>query len=545
MTDHTAATDNIILTGFMGTGKTTVGRRLAERLGRPFVDTDEWIVARAGRSIADIFREEGEGRFREWETRAAKELARQRGLVIASGGRLMLDPDNAAALGRTGPVLCLTAGPAEIMARVAADETKRPLLAGDDAPARVRALLQQRAAAYVRFRAVPTDGRTAEQVVDDIAAALAGGLRETLPVRHPGGVYDVIIGENLLAGALELVGVDGPAAIITDSVVGPLHAGRIQKPSFFEKLGFSNSLPILTMPAGEQHKHLDTVRALYDGLLAAGLDRHTTILALGGGVVGDVAGFVAATYLRGVDFVLCPTSLLAMVDASIGGKTGVDLPQGKNLVGAFKQPRAVLADVGALATLPPGEFTAGLAEVAKHGLIADPVLWQRLLMEEWAIDPRQIAEDRLLRTGLQSLVTQAIRVKRDVVEEDPYEAGRRAVLNLGHTFGHAVEQVSGYRVRHGDAVAMGLVAAAHLSAALEECPPSLPKLVEMTLARLGLPTHIPPSLDPATLYAAMGTDKKRRAGRLRFVLIHDVGDVFVSDRAPAEAVMGALEAARA
>jgi 3-dehydroquinate synthase len=539
MIDNAPATDNIILTGFMGTGKTTVGRLLAERLDRPFVDTDEWIVARAGRSIAAIFREEGEGRFREWEALAAVELSKRRGLVVASGGRLMLDPDNAAALGRTSSVLCLTAGPAEIAARVAADGTKRPLLAGGDAEERVRALLRQRAAAYARFRAVPTDGRTAEQVVDDIAAALAGGLRETLPVRHPSGQYNVVIGENLLGDALELAGLVGPVVIITDSDVGPLHAGRIQKP------GFSDGLPVLTMPAGEQHKHLDTVRALYDGLLAAGLDRHGSILALGGGVVGDVAGFVAATYLRGVDFVLCPTSLLAMVDASIGGKTGVDLPQGKNLVGAFKQPRAVLADVGALATLPPGEFTAGLAEVAKHGLIADPVLWQRLVMEEWAVDPRQIAEDRLLRMGLQSLVTQAIRVKQNVVEEDPYEAGRRAVLNLGHTFGHAVEQVSGYRVRHGDAVAMGLAAAAHLSAALEECSPSLPKLVEMTLARLGLPTHIPPSLDPAALYTAMGADKKKRAGRLRFVLIHDVGDVFISDRVPTEAVMEALKAVRA
>ncbi|MBP6789708.1 MAG: 3-dehydroquinate synthase, partial [Candidatus Promineofilum sp.] len=270
-----------------------------------------------------------------------------------------------------------------------------------------------------------------------------------------------------------------------------------------------------------------------------------TIIALGGGVVGDVAGFVAATYLRGVDFVLCPTSLLAMVDASIGGKTGVDLPQGKNLVGAFKQPQAVLADVGTLATLPAAEFTSGLAEVAKHGLIADPLLWQRLMMEEWHFDPRDLATNRLRRADLQSLLVRAIGVKRAVVEEDPFEHGRRAVLNLGHTFGHAVEQVSGYAMRHGDAVAIGLTAAARLSAALEECSPSLPKVVEMVLARLGLPTHIPPTLDPAALFAAMSTDKKRAAGRLRFVLLRDIGDVFVRGDVPREMVLEVLESCRA
>ncbi len=516
--------ENVILTGFMGTGKTTVGRLLAGRLGRDFVDTDELIVARAGKPIAAIFHDEGEARFREWEAGVAEELAGRRGLVIATGGRLMLDPDNAAALGTTGPVFCLAAAPETIMARVAGDDAKRPLLDVPDAARRVQGLLQQRAAAYARFRPVTTDGRAPEQVAGDIAATLAGGLRDVLPVRHSGGGYDVVVGDGLLAEALTLAGVDGPVAVITDSEVGPRHVDRLQKPSFSEKLGFYS---VLTMPAGEQHKTLDTVRDLYDGLLAAGLDRTGTIVALGGGVVGDVAGFVAATYLRGVAFVLCPTSLLAMVDAGIGGKTGVDMPQGKNLVGAFQQPRAVLADVGTLATLPAAEFTSGLAEVAKHGLIADPLLWQRLMMEEWHFDPRELATDRLRRADLQSLLVRAIAVKRAVVEEDPYERGRRAVLNLGHTFGHAVEQVSGYTVRHGDAVAMGLAAAARLSARLEECSPSLPRLVEMVLARLGLPTHVPPTLDPAALFAAMRTDKKKQAGRLRFVLIHDIGDVFV------------------
>ena len=526
--------DNILLTGFMGTGKTTTGRALARRLGREFVDTDELLVARAGQSIADIFRASGENHFRALEAAAAEELAARRGLVIATGGRLLLDPDNATALGATGPIFCLTATPETILARVGADAGKRPLLSGADPAARIRVLLAQRAPAYARFRAVPTDGRGPGEVAAEIAAIVAGGLREVIPVRHPGGQYDVVVGEGLLSDVCALAGITGQAAVLTDSEVGARHAAAVRSPSRVAQ-------PVLTMSAGERYKTLDTVRAFYDGLLAAGLGRDATIIALGGVVVGDVAGFVAATYLRGVPFVLCPTSLLAMVDASIGGKTGVDLPQGKNLVGAFHQPRLVPADVGALATLPAAEFTAGLAEVAKHGLIADPVLWQRLLLEDWHIDPRTLAHDRLLRADLQTLVTRAIRVKRDVVEEDPYEAGRRAVLNLGHTFGHAVERVSGYAIRHGEAVAMGLVAAAHLSAALEECRPSLPPLVEAALVGLGLPTRIPANLDPAALYAAMGSDKKRQAGRLRFVLIRDVGDGFVREDVPAEAVMDVLQ----
>lgn len=529
--------DNVILTGFMGTGKTTVGRLLAERMGMGFVDTDELIVARDGRSIADIFREDGEERFRALERQIADELAGRRGLVIATGGRLMLNPANAVMLGETGPVFCLTAEPGDILVRVRGDETKRPLLDGPDPERRISALLDERAPRYARFRRIDTSGRAPAAVTDEIIAALRDGRRERLPVRHPGGRYDVIVGENLLPEARGLAGLSGPMAIVTDDVVGPLYAARLKEPGFSEKPG---SYSQITLPAGERHKNLDTVRLIYDGLLAAGIDRTGAILALGGGVVGDMAGFAAATYMRGIDFVLCPTTLLAMVDASIGGKTGVDLPQGKNLVGAFKQPRAVLADIDTLATLPAAEFRAGLAEVAKHGLIVDPVLWRRLTIEDWSMEPAQIFGGRFGRASLQTLVTQAIRVKRDIVEEDPYERGRRAVLNLGHTFAHAVEQVSAYTVRHGDAVAMGLVAAARLSARLEECSPSLPDRITAVLDGLRLPTTIPDTLEPATLLAAMSSDKKKADGRLRFVLIHDIGDVFVRGDVPEALVLETL-----
>jgi 3-dehydroquinate synthase len=272
---------------------------------------------------------------------------------------------------------------------------------------------------------------------------------------------------------------------------------------------------------------------IYEKLLASGLDRQGTIVALGGGVVGDVAGFAAATYMRGVDLVQCPTSLLAMVDASIGGKTGVDLPQGKNLVGAFKQPRIVLADVGVLGTLPRAEFAAGMAEVVKAGLIGDPMLWEALENGRWDGEFWE-------QEDMQSLVVQAVRVKRDVVEEDPFERGRRAVLNLGHTFGHAIEQVSNYEIRHGEAVAIGLVAAARLSASLGHCSPTLGERIEALLARLKLPTRIA-GLEAEALLVAMSSDKKKAGGRLRFVLLRGVGDVFISGDVPDAAVLSTLE----
>lgn len=526
--------ENIILTGFMGTGKTTVGRLLAERLGMAFVDTDELIVARDGRAISDIFEQEGELFFRDLEGEVAAELAGRQGLVIATGGRLMLDRENAAVLGRTGHVFCLRAAPEVILARLAPDGDRRPLIKGDDPEGRVRELLRVRAPLYGRFRPVETTGKSPEEVAEVIVGLIERGLEERIRVRHPAGEYEVVVGYDLLPELRERAGLVGPVAIVTDEIVWALYYDR------FVDSGVGNGVRgvdcWVKVPAGEQHKTLGTMQMIYEQLLAGGIDRQGTVVALGGGVVGDMAGFAAATYMRGVDFVQCPTTLLAMVDASVGGKTGVDLPQGKNLVGAFKQPRMVLADVGTLATLPREEFAAGMAEVVKHGLIGDRDLWAQLEDGHWN------GEDGDARThpDLQGLVAQAIRVKRDVVEEDPFERGRRAVLNLGHTFGHAIEQVSGYTIRHGEGVAMGLVAAARLSADLGHCGPGLVERIEGVLTRLGLPTRIP-GLEPAALLRAMGSDKKKAGGRLRFILLRDVGEVFVSGEVEEEAVLGVLE----
>ncbi|MBE2221089.1 MAG: 3-dehydroquinate synthase [Anaerolineae bacterium] len=350
---------------------------------------------------------------------------------------------------------------------------------------------------------------------------------QTLPVTHPTGEYNVIVGEDLLPNLLELARINGPFVVVTDTNVGPLHAHKIE-----------GALAVVTVPAGEENKTLETVRTIYDQLFAAGLDRKGTLVALGGGVVGDMTGFVAASYMRGIDFVQCPTTLLSMVDASVGGKTGVDMPQGKNLIGAFKQPTAVIADLSTFQTLPPEEFASGMAEVVKHGLLANEELLQRLESGNWKLHP----DNQSLIFNLQSLVTDAIQVKRDVVQEDPFEHGIRATLNLGHTFGHAIEQVSGYTVRHGEGVAMGMVAAANLSARLEECDPALQLRIEKVLENVGLPTRIPSHLDAEEMYHYMGSDKKKAAGMMRFVLIHDVGDAFVQGNVAKEDVLAAITA---
>jgi len=313
----------------------------------------------------------------------------------------------------------------------------------------------------------------------------------------------------------------GAVAVVSDENVAPHWADHLLEP--LRSAGRPTTL--ITLPAGEAHKNLATIARIYDELVAAGLDRSGLVIALGGGVVGDMAGFAAATYLRGIRFVQIPTTLLAMVDSSIGGKTGADLPQGKNLVGAFKQPELVVVDPELLSTLPPAEFRNGLGEVVKHGIIADPALFAQLQAD----GPE----------SLESLLARALRVKIGVVERDPFEQDERAHLNLGHTFAHAFEQVSHYAIPHGQAVAVGLLASAHLSALSGHCQPDLPARIEDVLDRLALPTQFT-GLDQSAVIAAMSTDKKRKGGRVRFVLPHEIGRVAVHDDIEPEQVIGAL-----
>jgi 3-dehydroquinate synthase len=495
------------------------------------VDLDDLIVARAGKSIPEIFSQDGEPAFRALEAALCRELAEPGGLVIAVGGGAVVNPANREALAAGGTLICLDASPAALLRRIG-DDDNRPMLAGGDRLARIRELLAQRAPAYA---AIPNHVDTtqlsiaaaAERVMGVATGLPAGGHRLVVRLTD-GDAYDVLIADGLLAQAgqrLLAAGLKpGRCALITNPTVAGSHEpilSRALADAGFEPLVFE-------IPDGEAHKTLDTAAGLFDRLAAAKLARGEPVIALGGGVVGDLAGFVAATWLRGVPFVQIPASLLAMVDASVGGKVAVDLPAGKNLVGAFKQPEVVLIDPALLSTLPGGEFRSGLAEILKAGIIADPALFEQLATSGPA--------------SLTAMIADAVRVKAHIVARDPFEFGDRAWLNLGHTFGHALELLSGYTLRHGEAVALGLIAAGELSAALGHCDAALPARIRAALIRLGLPTRH--TFDPAAALAAMGTDKKRRGRSLRFVLIRGIGEVTVADDVPPGAVLEALEMIR-
>lgn len=515
----------------MGTGKTTVGKNLAKQLDYQFIDTDHLIEERIGMTIAEYFKKEGEAAFRRQEELLAQELAEREGHIISTGGRFMLNPDNAAALSKTGRVFCLVATPDEILDRVTGDtENVRPLLQVENPMENIVELLQQRKDGYGRFSQFVTSQKEADMVAQDIAGIVKGQQDLRLAINTSSAHYEFIVGGGLLPFVSQLARIEGPIAVITDATVGPLYArscGQVDT--------------VITVPPGRQNKTLNTAQTIYEQLLDAGFDRYGTIIALGGTVISELAGFIAATYMRGVDCVQCPTSLLAMADTSIGGKSGIDVAETKNLVGTIQQPKAVIADVATLASLSPRAFASGMAEIIKHGLLVKSDLLSKIESGKWK-DESGFKQPPL--SELQSLVAQSIQIKINIIQKDPYDERERILLNLGHTFANAIEKLSGHRISHGEAVAIGLVTAAQLSCNLGHCRPEVTGRIERALTSADLPTRIPHSLDPAALMEAMKRDKKRRSGKQRYVLLKDVGDAFATDEVPEKTVLETLTALR-
>ena len=513
---------NIVLTGFMGTGKTAVGHAVAQQLGWKLVDMDAEIEAQAGKTIPRIFAEDGEDAFHQMERELCRGLSEKQDLVIATGGGTLIDSRNRELVMKVRTIICLTASAEEIMHRLGStDVSKRPLLGGPDLRETIETLLRERREIYRSFPwQVDTTDLTIAEVthrVIEIAEHIA------IPVRFPGGEYEIRIGDGLLNHLGDLVKreASGHIAIVTNAVVGPLYGAVAE-----ESLRIARFDPFTcVIPDGERHKVLATVESLYQKFLTGGLDRDGTVVSLGGGVTGDIAGYAAATFMRGVKFVQVPTSLLAMIDASVGGKTGVDLPQGKNLVGSFKQPSLVLIDPSVLSTLPDEEARNGAAEAIKHGVIAAPDLFATLENGSVPFTP--------------NLIARILTVKVRIVEKDPYERGQRETLNLGHTVGHAIEQVSKFAVPHGRAVAIGLVAAARIAVQLKLADHDMVKRIETALSTWKLPITVP-DLPTDDIIAAMRSDKKTKNGRIRFILPRRIGTVEVADDVPPELIESVL-----
>ncbi|HEY8124687.1 MAG TPA: 3-dehydroquinate synthase [Methylocystis sp.] len=563
----------IVLVGMMGSGKSAIGQRLAARLGLRFVDADSEIVAAAaGMSIPEIFAKYGEGYFRDGERRVIMRLLNGGPAVLATGGGAFLDPRSRDRIAERGVSVWLDADLKTLLKRVRR-KNDRPLLQTEDPEETLRQLLEARRPVYeladlrVESREIPQDA-----MVDDTLAVLVAGLPMLEDLRrraqskgfakamthlHPARAegdarrqeivrvalgqraYDIVIGDGLLQRAGDYIAEIAPGAacaIITDENVARLHLPTVEQS--LKDAGLRATTIIV--PPGEASKSLSVYGRVCDDVLAARIERHDLIVALGGGVVGDLAGFVAASVRRGSRFVQIPTTLLSQVDSSVGGKTGINSRHGKNLIGAFHQPSLVLADVDTLRTLPLREFRAGYAEVVKYGLIGDARFFDWLDADSEAVFHSQAEQICAVAVSCETKAT--------IVARDETEQGERALLNLGHTFGHAFERLTHYdsaRLVHGEGVAIGMACAARFSVRRGLCAAAAAERVERHLKAVGLPTKIrdiPDWRDDAqAILDAMSQDKKVERGALTFILLRGIGQAFIAKSVDADEVLSFLK----
>lgn len=540
----------IALIGFSGTGKTTTGRILADRLGWDVIDLDVELEREYGKTIPEIFAEDGESAFRASERDQLRRALATDQVVVSTGGgapaleeawtdRLLGNPETL--------TVSLDARPETIHARLTAQQIReggsvvRPMLAGDDPIGRIGTLKVARQAYYDRSAVTfPVDRHAAIDVAIAIHSLLErdGAPVPSVLLEAPSGSSEIYIEPGIHKQAGALISERFPRSrtvwIVSDEHVDTLHGNEVQAVLEASDLHVRRAV----VPPGEASKSLSGLQRLYDILLENRIERSDLVLALGGGVVGDLAGFVAATVLRGVGFVQMPTSLLAMVDSSVGGKTGINHPAGKNLIGAFYQPPLVVIDPDFLGTLPPRELRQGWAEVVKHALIQPSTpSGEAGDLEDFLVRNRQQLL-ALRNPAMTYALRRNVALKSRVVEADERESGVRAYLNFGHTAGHAIE-ASDYRHMHGEAVAIGMHVASQLSQLEGRVSAErVARIVEL-LERFDLPAC--GSFDPIRVIELIGSDKKRAAGKTSWVLLDSHGGVSVSREVSAQHVATALE----
>lgn len=540
---------NIFVTGFSGTGKTTVSREVAQRLGWNFVDLDEEIEKAAGTSIKAIFEEKGEAHFRQLERSQLVIACENENQVVSTGGGIIMDEDNRNTMEQNGIIVCLEARPDTIHKRLEIQNSEspvpRPMLNASDALERVRSLKSQRQFNYTQANwTVHTDALSPAEAADEIVRAwkvLSEKMSlETKPeysdlaavVKTSSGDYPIWVGWGIIDELGQRVKqILSPQVAYMISDQGAYTQARRAQQAM-EAVNIPTHM--FLMPAGEQHKTLETVQHVYQWLAERKAERGHLIVAVGGGVVGDLAGFVAATYLRGMPFAQVPTSLLAMMDASIGGKVAVDMPHGKNLVGAFYQPKFVLSDVSTLQTLPKRELTSGWAEAIKHGLILDKELLT-------SFEQNQASIQALEQDAATDIIRRSVAIKADIVSQDERETlGIRILLNYGHTIGHALETATSYgSFLHGEAVSVGMMGAAYIGHALGMMSAEEVERQRNILEAFNLPLSAG-EMDYAAVSQAMLSDKKTAGRSIRWVMLDGIGNAVTRNDVPPELIQDTL-----
>lgn len=537
----------IFLTGLSGAGKSTVGRLTARMLGWRLLDTDDLIAQRMGCPVGQVLSEAGEARFRLLESEALAAAASEPDVVIATGGGIVIAESNRHLMRQRGLTIYLRTSVEQAWQRLdrstrqASSATFRPLVAGPNGQQKLEALYHTRQQWYeeAELRLV-TDGQTPESLARQIIAeAIARGAlcSEAAPPQE----FALDLGQTTsqaviewgglhhLPQRLQALGFSKRVFLVTDSSVGQWYAEPLKK--LLESAGLDAR--IHSIPAGEASKSLATFEEAIDWLVQERAERQEPLVALGGGVVGDLAGFVAACYQRGMPLIQVPTTLLAQVDAAIGGKTAVNHPLGKNLIGAYYQPRLTLADPACLLTLPERAYREGWAEIIKYGVSLDAELFD-LLETSPAIQPHHSAL-------LTQVIARCIRLKLEIVQGDEREQGQRAILNYGHTFGHALEAITDYTTwLHGEAVSIGMEVAAQIAQARGIFAPEDAERQQALLRKYGLPI-VCPEIDTDAALERMSRDKKVRNGAMRWVLATRIGQAGVYDAVPIEQVRQAIE----
>lgn len=544
---------NIFVTGFSGTGKTTVSRELSRLLGFRYIDLDDEIVRTAGKSIESIFEHDGESAFRDLEHDCLVSVCESDRQVVSTGGGIPVPERNRQVMRENGLVVCLEAWPETILHRLEQqqrqdDSVVRPMLSGPEPLSRIRSLKSERQFYYTLADwTVHTDNLKPEEAAQEAARAW-NMLRDktsdhtgwnddndlAATVRTSSGDYPIWVGWGLIDELGDRVKRALPTVPQTAYIVSDEGVYRQARRAQWAMEGSGIPTHMFFIPSGEQNKNLETVQHVYRWLAERKAERGHLILAIGGGVVGDLAGLVAATYLRGMPFAQVPTSLLAMMDAAIGGKVAVDLPQGKNLVGAFYQPKFVLADVSTLETLPQRELTSGWAEAIKHGLIMDRDLLNDFESKKQAI----IGLDRDVATDI---IKRSVAIKAKVVSQDERETlGIRILLNYGHTIGHALESATGYgSLLHGEAVSIGMMGSAYIGNALGMMTDAEVERQRRLLIAYGLPVSSG-EMDFDAVHHAMTSDKKTSGRNIRWVLLDGVGNAVTRNDVPPEIVQQTL-----